>query len=620
MMKLSEFFQKQNEQEKKLYQEARAAATDPNQPLRRPPWTSSVGLGGGVAMDLVPSRNITDSGISALTNDSSYCSEEDEESVDKAGGGKRWCFTRRSGNSNSAEGTADEFDDLEETAPTTTTGSSILGATFNLTNGIVGAGVIGLGGAMAVSGGLISIVYIIFFAILTKLSLDLLIDLTIRNSSNGVGSYEELGKAAYGTFGRLMVLTTKFLYSFGGLVAFVVIVRENFGSGLRRLIYHDDDSSSSPTSGFESFLQKDDILVVLLASFIILPLSLLRDMTPLAKFSIFSVLTFVGIVMIIVVIYFMNPGDEVRLDGGTVGENWFKIKTDMFESLGTFVLLYVCQNYAHLTYESLDPKIRNIKTWKKVSTYSLSLAGVISLVVGIFVYITFWQKAKDNIFEMYPALPAIDISKILLCVTMLLTFPLPFFTCREIVVLVALDCFSVCGGGRNNGGRGSANMDNMSQQLRAPLLTLEEGNEWDENGVGVDEGPKIKGLSKEEVGSGAPGMFEDILAQPSVVHQQQPAWLIPGEGRQLTTTYHVVVTISLLSVITTLAILAPSLGDVLDLVGCATGSVIGFVLPALFSFKLDGYSHLALLIFMVGAVVGVVGTVFSLRKLIQDMA
>mmetsp|Transcript_39180 Transcript_39180/g.59046 ORF Transcript_39180/g.59046 Transcript_39180/m.59046 type:complete len:101 (+) Transcript_39180:1036-1338(+) len=79
------------------------------------------------------------------------------------------------------------------------------------------------------------------------------------------------------------------------------------------------------------FLQKDDILVVLLASFIILPLSLLRDMTPLAKFSIFSVLTFVGIVMIIVVIYFMNPGDEVRLDGGTVGENWFKIKTDMFE-------------------------------------------------------------------------------------------------------------------------------------------------------------------------------------------------------------------------------------------------------------------------------------------------
>jgi len=330
-MKLSEFFQKQNEQEKKLYQEARAAATDPNQPLRRPPWTSSVGLGGGVAMDLVPSRNITDSGISALTNDSSYCSEEDEESVDKAGGGKRWCFTRRSGNSNSAEGTADEFDDLEETAPTTTTGSSILGATFNLTNGIVGAGVIGLGGAMAVSGGLISIVYIIFFAILTKLSLDLLIDLTIRNSSNGVGSYEELGKAAYGTFGRLMVLTTKFLYSFGGLVAFVVIVRENFGSGLRRLIYHDDDSSSSPTSGFESFLQKDDILVVLLASFIILPLSLLRDMTPLAKFSIFSVLTFVGIVMIIVVIYFMNPGDEVRLDGGTVGENWFKIKTDMFE-------------------------------------------------------------------------------------------------------------------------------------------------------------------------------------------------------------------------------------------------------------------------------------------------
>jgi amino acid permease len=65
--------------------------------------------------------------------------------------------------------------------------------------------------------------------------------------------------------------------------------------------------------------------------------------------------------------------------------------------------------------------------------------------------------------------------------------------------------------------------------------------------------------------------------------------------------------------------LAPSLGDVLDLVGCAAGTMIAFVLPGLFSFRLQGYTHLAAVILAVGGIVGLIGTVFSLQKLITDM-
>ena len=67
-------------------------------------------------------------------------------------------------------------------------GSSLGGAIFNFTNCIVGAGAIGLGGAIAMSGGLISIVLIVFFAIITKFSLDLVIEL-----SDGK-TYEESGE------------------------------------------------------------------------------------------------------------------------------------------------------------------------------------------------------------------------------------------------------------------------------------------------------------------------------------------------------------------------------------------------------------------------------------------
>lgn len=94
-------------------------------------------------------------------------------------------------------------------------GSSISGAIFNFTNCIIGAGAIGLGGAFALSGGLISVASIIFFGVLTKLSLDLVVKMSIQAN----GSYEELGTVAFGQAGWIAVLVSKFLYSFGCLVA-----------------------------------------------------------------------------------------------------------------------------------------------------------------------------------------------------------------------------------------------------------------------------------------------------------------------------------------------------------------------------------------------------------------
>jgi len=44
-----------------------------------------------------------------------------------------------------------------------------------------------------------------------------------------------------------------------------------------------------------------------------------------------------------------------------------------------------------------------------------------------------------------------------------------------------------------------------------------------------------------------------------------------------------------------------------------------FILPGLFSFRLQGYKHLAAFILAVGGVVGLVGTAFSLQKLISDI-
>ena len=448
-------------------------------------------------------------------------------------------------------------------------GSSLCGAILNFTNCIVGAGAIGLGGAIAMSGGLISIAAILFFAVLTKVSLDLVIHL-----SDGK-SYEELGKQAYGTKGWIAVIVSKKLYSFGCLVAYIVVVKDNFSSALKHLIF----ASDSSTCFVATFLDKEDLVTLLLSTVVILPLCLLRDMTPLSNLSAMSVLSMVLIVIIIVYLFIVNPNNDVRNEGGTIYENWLEVKPGIFESLGTFVFSFVSQHTVNLAYESLRPDLQTLSTWMKVSSWSVGISTTLSLSVGIFVYITFWQKTQSDVFDMYPPLCAVDIAKLLLCVSMLLTFPLPFFSCRELVIVMLMSLTQKAEIQADDTTAEQENLDNMSA-MEEPLLILEE---------------------------------QQLSAQEE---NELPLWIL-SKG-QLTMRYHIILTILLWSIATSLAIVAPSLGDVLDFVGCSTGTLIAFILPALFSLKLQGYSNLAALLLIVGGTVGSVGTVFSIQKLFVD--
>jgi len=213
-------------------------------------------------------------------------------------------------------------------------------------------------------------------------------------------------------------------------------------------------------------------------------------------------------------------------------------------SLGTFVFTFVSQHTVHLTYESMKSDVRNLKNWKKVSTYSISIATSVSLTVGVTVYCTFWTHAGSDLFEMYPPLRAIDLAKILLCLTMLLTFPLPFFTCRELIIVSLTHSLPE-----------SETVDSeVNTSLQEPLLDSDP-EEATHEPSSPRNSPRIP--LGERSGEGRPNL------------------LLEGEEKQLRLPYHVAVTVLLWGLTTVLAILAPSLGDVLDLVGCATGTVIG---------------------------------------------
>ena len=175
----------------------------------------------------------------------------------------------------------------------------------------------------------------------------------------------------------------------------------------------------------------------------------------------------------------------------------------------------MAQHTANLVFESLSREIRSVGNFEKVSTLSIMMATTISLVLGFFVYMTFWEDTTSAMFQLYPSSAAVDTCRILLCMSMLLTYPFPFLTVRELIILAI------------------------------SLRTSKNGQ-------------------LEEAGS------LDPLVQRK--ESYEAGWFLPGRERQLVLKYHVALTVSLWSATLYLALAASSLGDVLNLVGCTTGT------------------------------------------------
>ena len=215
--------------------------------------------------------------------------------------------------------------------------------------------------------------------------------------------------------------------------------------------------------------------------------------------------------------------------------------------MGTFVFTFVSQHTVHLVYGSLRPNLRTVSNFKVVSTVSLLISSAVSLSVGVFVYMTFWQATKSDIFQIYPSSWMIDLAKLLLCITMLLTFPLPFFTCRELVIVTMIHPFCldrVDDDGNNQ----------IARDLEEPLLRPEErdaeeftneedlDNRADTTTASMDNVSVVTELSRV--------VLETVAAR---------SWLLEDDDRQLVLSGHITVTAKLWFVTTGLAIAAPNL-------------------------------------------------------------
>ena len=208
--------------------------------------------------------------------------------------------------------------------------------------------------------------------------------------------YEDVGYAAFGNSGRSAVLASKFLYAFGCLVAYVVVVRDNFGVGLRGILV--GPTSYSSHNDEHGWLYDDNYLAFWVCAISMLPLSCSRTMNSLSVVSFVSILSTLCLLTTVAYMFFTCTNAAGRRDNSFY-DNWIDVRSlsGVVRSLGCFAFTFVGHHTVNPAYESLPPPIRNPNIWQRISTNSMIFALEASLGVGVFTYLTFGLTTPTDV-------------------------------------------------------------------------------------------------------------------------------------------------------------------------------------------------------------------------------
>jgi sodium-coupled neutral amino acid transporter 11 len=198
----------------------------------------------------------------------------------------------------------------------------------------LGSGLLALPVSFSFVGYVVALVLLAAGALASHFSINLLLDLALYSNAT---TYEQLGRAAFPKFGKQLVGLFTFLIIFGGLVSFIDVI---------------GDTLAPIANQFHGAPSKD-LLKVLVAVPVILPLCLLKDISMLEKTSAFAVIIIIFFSGVVVVTGIISLSNET----GYVNGEWehpphpaiwdtsntlFGLPKGLFESFPIISLAYTC--------------------------------------------------------------------------------------------------------------------------------------------------------------------------------------------------------------------------------------------------------------------------------------
>ncbi|KAG0302219.1 hypothetical protein BGZ98_007677 [Dissophora globulifera] len=295
-------------------------------------------------------------------------------------------------------------------------GGSLFSSFLNMANSIIGAG---LPFAFQEAG--------LGMGIILLCSLTWIVDWTVgllvhSGKLSGRMTYQDLLMFCFGKAGLIMISIFQFIFAFGAMCAYTVIVGDTLPHVLQALIPGIEDW---PILGF---VARRTFVITFCTILISLPLSLYRDISKLAKTS---AVAMVAITVIIVAVMIEGPRApmEIRGDPDVV---WTFARPKLFQSIGVISFAFVCHHNSFLIFGSLQkPTLNRVKI---VTHVSMGFSLLACLLLALSGYLSFSDKTQGNVLNNFPSDNfIINIARFCFGVNMFTTLPLEAFVCREVI-------------------------------------------------------------------------------------------------------------------------------------------------------------------------------------------
>lgn len=334
---------------------------------------------------------------------------------------------------------------------TTSFGMSV----FNLSNAIVGSGILGLSYAMANTGIALFMILLAFVSIFSIYSIHLLL-----KTANEGGSllYEQLGFKAFGLFGKLAASGSITMQNIGAMSSYLYIVKYELPLVIKELAGAHPDANDWYLNG--------DYLVIMVSVFLILPLSLLRNLGYLGYTSGFSLLCMVF--FLIVVIYkkfhiacpLLLENDAINMTlnhtlthltthaplhsvglNETIDDEMCKPKYFVYNSQTVYAVpiltfSFVCHPAVLPIYQEL--KGRSRRRMMNVSNVSFFAMFIMYLLAALFGYLTFYGRVEPELLHTYSKVPGAGVIFVIVRLAVLmavtLTVPIVIFPIRSSII------------------------------------------------------------------------------------------------------------------------------------------------------------------------------------------
>lgn len=307
---------------------------------------------------------------------------------------------------------------------------------FNLSNAIMGSGILGLAFAMSNTGVILFLILLVFIAILSAYSIHLLLK---SAGVVGIRAYEQLGNRAFGPPGKMLAACIITIHNIGAMSSYLFIVKSELPLVIQAFL------GKQETTG-EWFLN-GNYLIIIVSICIILPLALMKQLGYLGYTSGFSLSCMVFFLISVIYKKFNIPcpldnhhnSSHTHLNVTDFCEaKMFTMNSQTAYTIPILAFAFVCHPEVLPIYTELrDP---SKKRMQKVANISILAMFVMYLLTAIFGYLTFYGGVEPELLHTYSEVDPLDV--LILCVRLAvlvavtLTVPVVLFPIRRAVLQI----------------------------------------------------------------------------------------------------------------------------------------------------------------------------------------